>query len=457
MESEQPAGEPSALGEPARPASEPNLRRRVHPGVAAGLLIVLVVGAGGVVVFHIGRAPHLATAATARVPPTTGAQPMTGVPNAALPSAPLEVVGTSPAPGSTTVGFSNDVAVQFSAPLAADTPDPALSPSVPGTWTLEGSSALVFRPNGYFAPLSKLLLIVPAGPLGPRGRRGQSLASPYSASFTVADASVLRLQQLLAELDYLPLRFDPTAPGGAGPTPSAVSAGTPPAPVPIAVATPGTTSSATDTSAIDSEPTDPGAIAPVAQPGSFTWRYPNIPASLSSQWKPGVDTVLTQGAVMAFESVHGVEDNGVITATLWTDLFEAVAARQITAGPYDYLEVSTALPETLSVWQDGTVVFQSPTNTGIPQAPTALGTFPVYARFLSTTMSGYNPDGSYYNDPGVPDVAYFNGGDAVHGFNRGAYGFPQSLGCVELPYSAAAVVFNDDPIGTLVSIASSVS
>ena len=103
------------------------------------------------------------------------------------------------------------------------------------------------------------------------------------------------------------------------------------------------------------------------------------------------------------------------------------------------------------------MVFQSPTNTGIPQAPTALGTFPVYARFLSTTMSGYNPDGSYYNDPGVPDVAYFNGGDAVHGFNRGTYGFPQSLGCVELPYSAAAVVFNDDPIGTLVSIASSVS
>ena len=24
-------------------------------------------------------------------------------------------------------------------------------------------------------------------------------------------------------------------------------------------------------------------------------------------------------------------------------------------------------------------------------------------------MNGYNPDGSYYDDPGVPDVAYFNG------------------------------------------------
>ena len=34
-------------------------------------------------------------------------------------------------------------------------------------------------------------------------------------------------------------------------------------------------------------------------------------------------------------------------------------------------------------------------------------------------------------------VSYFNGGDAVHYFARGAYGFQQSLGCVELPYTAA--------------------
>jgi hypothetical protein len=67
-------------------------------------------------------------------------------------------------------------------------------------------------------------------------------------------------------------------------------------------------------------------------------------------------------------------------------------------------------------------------------------------------MSGTNPDGSPYSDPGVPYVAYFNGGDAVHGFLRGGYGYPQSLGCVELPYSAASVVFTYDPIGTLVGV-----
>ncbi len=57
-----------------------------------------------------------------------------------------------------------------------------------------------------------------------------------------------------------------------------------------------------------------------------------------------------------------------------------------------------------------------PPNTGVPGATTQQGTFPIYARFTSTTMSGTNPDGSKYSDPGVPWVNYFNGGDAVHGF-----------------------------------------
>ena len=48
-------------------------------------------------------------------------------------------------------------------------------------------------------------------------------------------------------------------------------------------------------------------------------------------------------------------------------------------------------------------------------------------------MEGTNPDGSHYNDVGVPWVNYFSGGDAIHGFVRPGYGWPQSLGCVEVP------------------------
>jgi lipoprotein-anchoring transpeptidase ErfK/SrfK len=67
-------------------------------------------------------------------------------------------------------------------------------------------------------------------------------------------------------------------------------------------------------------------------------------------------------------------------------------------------------------------------------------------------MSGTNPDGSHYSDPGVPWVSYFNGGDALHGFLRASYGSAQSLGCVEMPYDVAHRVYGYTPIGTLVDV-----
>ena len=67
-------------------------------------------------------------------------------------------------------------------------------------------------------------------------------------------------------------------------------------------------------------------------------------------------------------------------------------------------------------------------------------------------MTGTNPTGSHYVDPGIPWVSYFNGGDALHGYVRGSYGFPQSDGCVEMPPANAAVVWPLTPIGTLVTV-----
>jgi hypothetical protein len=194
------------------------------------------------------------------------------------------------------------------------------------------------------------------------------------------------------------------------------------------------------------------AVSLQPQHGKFLWRYPRLKSLLATLWRPGDWTVLVQGAVMAFEANHGLTTDDVAGRQFWAALLKAVAHHQVTRRPYYFLDVSTSLPETLRVWRDGRVIFTSLANTGIASRPTALGTFPVYARYLSTTMSGTNPDGSHYDDPGVPYVAYFNGGDAVHGFLRAAYGYPQSLGCVELPYAAAAVVFRYDPLGTLVMV-----
>jgi lipoprotein-anchoring transpeptidase ErfK/SrfK len=70
----------------------------------------------------------------------------------------------------------------------------------------------------------------------------------------------------------------------------------------------------------------------------------------------------------------------------------------------------------------------------------------------SGTMSGKNPDGSTYHDTGIPWISYFNGGDALHGFIRASYGFQQSLGCVEMPFSEAGAVYPYTPIGTIVNL-----
>jgi lipoprotein-anchoring transpeptidase ErfK/SrfK len=104
------------------------------------------------------------------------------------------------------------------------------------------------------------------------------------------------------------------------------------------------------------------------------------------------------------------------------------------------------------VWHNGKIVVSGPVNTGIAAAPTATGTYAVYLRYRVTTMSGTNPDGTPYHDPGIPYVSYFNGGDALHGFIRASYGFPQSLGCVEMPFAQAGSVYPYTPIGTIVNL-----
>ena len=190
--------------------------------------------------------------------------------------------------------------------------------------------------------------------------------------------------------------------------------------------------------------------------GTFTWAYPNLPPTLSSQWMLGTDNVLLQGALMTFQSQSDLPTTGEIDATTWSDLTAAANADTVDPATYNYVDVNenagNSINETLTLFVAGKVTFQTPVNTGIAAVPTELGTYPVYERFLSTTMSGINPDGKPYHDPDIPWVSYFNGGDALHGFIRASYGFPQSLGCVEMPFTSAKTIFPYTPIGTLVTV-----
>ncbi len=135
---------------------------------------------------------------------------------------------------------------------------------------------------------------------------------------------------------------------------------------------------------------------------------------------------------MRFEDEHGIGTDGVAGPQVWRALMhDDLAGRHSDAG-YNYVFVHETLPQSLSLWHDGRVILTSPGNTGIASAPTAQGTWPVFEHIPSGTMSGTNPDGTHYHDPGIRWISYFHGGDALHEFPRASFGTPQSLGCVEL-------------------------
>jgi len=293
---------------------------------------------------------------------------------------------------------------------------PTLKPRVKGSWTLPNDHTLVFTPSGLGFPLGRRIHLRLPEPIDVISGADPS---PFrTLTWQVPRPSPLRTKELLAELGYLPVEWTPAG--------HAVRL------------TPGAQARA--------------AVAPPN--GTFGWRYPQTPVALKGLWSSASGRpTLIRGAIMAFQDMHGMPVDGYPSLTVFRALVrDELAGRQARRG-YSYVFVSESLPQTLTLWHAGQVILRTPVNTGISSRPTALGTYPVYAHLVATTMQGTNPDGSHYDDPGVPWVNYFNGGDAVHGFPRYGYGWPQSLGCVEAPIPTAGRIFPYVNIGTLVTVA----
>jgi hypothetical protein len=375
----------------------------------------------------------------------------TAAARAAAKPTPLRLVSISPADGDKAVVGTSAITVTYNQPLPAAAPLPVLSPAVAGAWARTGDTA-VFTPATGYPQHTKVTVTVTvpgagnastagtpastgnlaAGAKAPSASASPSAPAPApaavsapssspgssagTATFTTGDYSTLRLQEILAQLGYLPLTW--TAASGAGVTPGSAAAQL--------------------------------SAAYTAPAGSFHWQ-PGYPSQLRSFWSQGTSNTLDLGALYGFQADHNLTIDGKLTTATWAALLKAAAADQKDTHGYSYAIASKHLPETLTIWHNGKKVFSSPANTGIGVAPTVDGTFPVYEKLAFQVMSGTNPDGSHYSDP-VEWVSYFNGGDAVHYFSRGSYGWPQSLGCVELPYSAAKNAYPYLPYGTLVTV-----
>jgi hypothetical protein len=320
---------------------------------------------------------------------------------------PLRLLSVNPADGTRNVDGADIITVTFDKPLPAGAPLPQVSPAIAGTWQREGDT-VTFTPSTGFLADTHVRVSVPAA--------DGTVRSGYETSFTTADYSTLRLQQLLAQLGYLPMSWHPDL--GAA--------------------------IADDSAAAQL------AAAYTPPPGTFTWQS-GYPQELHSFWKQGSDNLIDKGAITGFEADHGLTPNGEVSPAVWAALLKAAAAGDRNPHGYSYAIASQSSPERLTIWHNGHYAFSSLANTGISIDPTPVGTFPVYLKMPFQVMQGTNPDGSHYADP-VQWVSYFEGGSAVHYIARGSYGYPQSLGCVELPYNAAQTAYPILPYGTLVTV-----
>jgi peptidoglycan hydrolase-like protein with peptidoglycan-binding domain len=301
--------------------------------------------------------------------------------------------------------------VRLSGAPAYNSPMPALRPSGAGKWKALGRY-ITFKPASTLQPCSSYTLTIWAGTDAAGDR---PLGKARTVRLRVACPGTLALQQALGRLGYLPYTVHASRGVNSGHAPESR-----------------------------------------AKAAHYAFDPPRGPLEPDIAHAPGLwydhYDPTTRGALMVFQQTRRLPVTRTADSRTWASLLATETHGSRDPRPYTFVTVNESIPETLEVHQGSHVVLTTPVNTGVPGATTEQGTFPIFSRFTSTTMSGTNPDGSKYVDPGVPWVNYFNGGDAVHGFPRPSYGTPQSNGCVELPIGTAQRVYGMLSIGDLVVV-----
>ena len=392
-----------------RPGSSSDRCRR---GLPVSVLLLAAILALVAVVVLAGR--NHSVNALLGSHPASAATPVAEAPGAPAPVAAEPHTTLTARPPSTLNDGTTPLWVRLSGIPAPGSPHPTMSPAIAGAWTTKGSSEY-FTPASTLEPCSTYKLTIPASSQA----TGQTpLGKSRTIPLQVACPPVKALQQALARQGYLPYTFHSLygihLPGGPE-TRSMAAHHAFHVPTGVMVA-----------NVHDAPPLDYGQLDET-----------------------------TQGALTVFEAAHGIEStesSSASNAQVWRSLLAAETEGRRDPSPYTFVTVTESTPETLEVHKGNHVILSSPANTGVAGAETPTGIFPIFARDVSTTMIGTDPDGTKYDDPDVPWVNYFNGGDAVHGYERASYGVPQSNGCVELPVATAKTVFGMLALGDIVYI-----
>lgn len=102
----------------------------------------------------------------------------------------------------------------------------------------------------------------------------------------------------------------------------------------------------------------------------------------------------------------------------------------------------------LIAYEGETPILRTKVSTGRARTPTVVGTFRIYLKRRTQTMTGPG-----YRLPDVPYVMYFHRGYALHGtYWHNNFGRPMSHGCVNLPTSVAEQLYQWADVGTLVVV-----
>lgn len=184
----------------------------------------------------------------------------------------------------------------------------------------------------------------------------------------------------------------------------------------------------------------------------WKWRWKNLPDNFIEDWKPDYFSAILEGAAMNFQHQNKLRITGRINENVWKTAFKDLRNYKTNKYGLTVVWVDKTFPKTLHLWKNGKNILVSFVNTGVFDAPTYNGIFPVYKRYFEATMSGKTPWHQPYDDKNIPFINYFDFGEAIHGFPRGMYGINKSLGCLELPLRNAWIIWKLINYGTMVDV-----
>ncbi len=210
---------------------------------------------------------------------------------------------------------------------------------------------------------------------------------------------------------------------------------------PLAGLIPGIDSPAAD---LPQWPTSLPVIYPTAVPATPTPSPTETPTSTATEVPTAMPTETPTATPLPTETPTAAPPSATPTATALpptaTPLPTATAAQTaIPGGAASGKWIEVILSEQACIaWEGETAVRRMIVSTGTAQYPTVTGTFRIYAKLRSQTMSGPG-----YYLPGVPHVMYFYHGFALHGaYWHNNFGTPMSHGCVNLSLPDAAWLFD---------------